>query len=239
MSVCCTPTSAESGPGGRSPAFLEEAPQDPFLGSTPHRPRAAAGRGRLRFLPMRFPSRRDSFPLFFSRKKPDEKNSSQSSPCSPASATFSPSLEGVFLRGSHPGQAAPGLGRTPLQEGDRVTPRICGRGGRAGLALHPAASPVGAPAGTGRAGRPVASRDPTATVVKAIFFLSLLKRAILKKALERGSMLLLNPFCAQDLEIRTPQPILRAGYHTRSGAAPIPPAQTRSLPARRKPTKRW
>lgn len=121
-------------------------------------------------------------------------------------------------------QAAPGLGRTPLQEGDRVTPRICGRGGRAGLALHPAASPVGAPAGTGRAGRPVASRDPTATVVKAIFFLSLLKRAILKKALEWGSMLLLNPFCAQDLEIRTPQPILRAGYHTRSGVAPIPPS---------------
>lgn len=152
--------------------------------------------------------------------------------CSLASATFSPSLEGDFLQGSHPVQAAPGLGRSPLQEGDGVTPRICGRGGRAGLALHPAASPVGAPAGTRRAGRPVASRDPTATVVKAIFFLYLLKRAILKKALERGSVLLLHPFCAQDLEIRTPQPVLRAGYHTGSGAAPIPPSSDQPDPSR-------
>lgn len=92
---------------------MEEAPQDPFLGSTPLRPRAAAGRARLRFLPTRFPSRRDSFPLFFSRKNLDEKNSSQPLSVLPGFGdVFSIAGRGFPARVA-PGAGSPRAGQEP------------------------------------------------------------------------------------------------------------------------------
>ena len=220
-------------------------------------------------------------------KKQMKKTSSQPSPCSLASAVFSPSQAGDFLQGLDPVQAARGLSRSPLRaglagstmlrtpqtpawhpqratssslpatlqpppaatadaprEGDRATPRICS-GGRAGLALHPAASPTGAPSGTGRAGGPATSRDPAATVVKAFFpLLSHLfaQKGNFKEGVRKGGSA--QRFCSilSVLRIRrygTPQPISGLGTMREVERLRFPPAQTRSLLAHCKPRKRW
>lgn len=103
--VCCTPTSAESGPGGRSPTFLEEAPRrgTQFLEA---RCSGAAGAGELRFLSAPFPLGRGQRSPLPCNEKPDEPPQSQPSPCSLA---VSPSQAGGFLHGSDPAQAAPPL----------------------------------------------------------------------------------------------------------------------------------
>lgn len=119
MSICCTPTSAESGPGGRRRLSWKRPPRTRFSEA---RCPGAAGRGGLCVLPARFPSGRDSFPLSLAMKKQKKKNSSQPSLCSLTAVVFSPSQAGDFLQGSDAVQAAPTLGRSPLRAGQHDAP---------------------------------------------------------------------------------------------------------------------